>query len=234
LLSAGADNSLSAASAYVIDSSSALDLGGFSATVGALSNKGTVHIGGATPGAVLTVAGNYTGQTIAGFTSGVVAIGTVLGDDGSKTDMLKVQGDTSGRTQLQVTNVGGAGAQTVNGIKVVEVGGQSDGTFLLSGSNSYTTKDGQVAIVGGAYGYTLHKGTNAAPSDGSWYLTSALTNPTQPVDPDCKDTNSCQPPVNPTDPTDPTNPTNPTNPTGPSGPRYSASVPVYEGYVATM
>ena len=71
----------------------------------------------------LTVAGNYVGN------GGTLEIETVLGGDASPTDRLVVTGNTSGTTEVRVINLGGGGAQTVEGIKVVDVGGTSDGTF---------------------------------------------------------------------------------------------------------
>ncbi len=71
----------------------------------------------------------------------------MLGDDNSLTDMLKVEGNTSGTTSLKVINRGGVGMQTANGIKVVEVVGQSDGVFSLLGD--FTTADKQQAVVAG-------------------------------------------------------------------------------------
>ena len=114
--------------------------------------------------ATLSVAGNYVGH------DGTLVVNTVLGDDHSKTDLLKIAGDTSGATNVQVINLGGAGAPTVNGIKLVDVSGQSNGKFSLLGD--YVTKDGQQAVVAGAHAYTLHQGGTEA-SDGNWYLRSA-------------------------------------------------------------
>uniref|UniRef100_A0A914XTF9 Autochaperone domain-containing protein n=1 Tax=Panagrolaimus superbus TaxID=310955 RepID=A0A914XTF9_9BILA len=161
-----------------------------------------------TGGQTLTVTGDYAG------TGGTVVINTVLGDDNSKTDRLKIGGDSSGTTNLKVNAISKPGAQTVNGIQVVEVAGQSDGTFSLV--SDYTTKDGQKAVVGGAYAYTLHQGSGSGNKDGNWYLTSQLTQePQKPdTDPDCKQTNTC--------------------PTDPDKTRYSAGVPVYQGYVQNM
>ncbi|MNN98577.1 AIDA-I autotransporter precursor [compost metagenome] len=52
---------------------------------------------------------------------------------------------------MSVSNINGAGAQTVNGIRLVQVGGASNGTFALQGR-----------AVGGMYEYFLRKGTPAA------------------------------------------------------------------------
>ncbi|MFD2651661.1 autotransporter outer membrane beta-barrel domain-containing protein [Brucella rhizosphaerae] len=210
----GAQDAFSGASAYSVADGSAIDLGGFSTNMAALSNNGTVDFGG-TGGTVLNIAGNYTGN------GGTLAINTVLANDNAVSDRLQVGGNTSGTTKVQVTNRGGLGAQTVNGIKVVDVNGQSNGTFTLNGD--YTTKDGQQAIMtSSAYAYTLQKNSKAGPNDGNWYLVSQNTKPNL--------TN----PTDPTNPTNPTNPTDPTDPTTPTGPRYSAAAPIYESYTATL
>lgn len=139
-----------------------LDLDGFDQTIGALSNGGTLRFG-ETPGTTLTVGGNYVGN------GGTVFINTVLGDDNSDTDLLRVDGTTSGNTLVRVTNVGGAGAQTNEGIKVIDVGGSSGGTFALIGD---TVVNGQQAVLGGAFAYSLYQGSVSAPDDGDWYLRS--------------------------------------------------------------
>ncbi|WP_421522053.1 autotransporter outer membrane beta-barrel domain-containing protein [Ochrobactrum quorumnocens] len=195
---------MSSASAYQTAQTGTLDLGGFSTNIASLSNQGNVNFGGS-GGATLHVAGNYTG-------GGAITINSVLGGDTSKTDLLAVDGDTSGTTKLNVINQDGSGALTVNGIKVVDVGGNSNGSFALG--NGYTTKDGQQAIVGGAFAYTLQQGGEQGVNDGNWYLVSHAPDPDKPVDPTCQDTNSCPPP--------------------PPSPRYSAGAPVYEGYVQNM
>ncbi|KAA9357804.1 autotransporter outer membrane beta-barrel domain-containing protein [Ochrobactrum quorumnocens] len=190
-----AQGALSGASVYTVANGSGIDLGGFSTSMAALINDGHVNFGG-NGGTTLNVTGNYAGN------GGMMTINTVLGGDDSKTDMLKVGGNTSGSTKLYVNNVGGTGAQTVNGIKVVDIGGNSGGTFSLA--NSYQTKDGQQAVVGGAYAYTLQQGGTNSPDDGDWYLSSHVDGP------------------------------DPVNPDTPSQPRYSAGVPVYEGYAQNM
>jgi outer membrane autotransporter protein len=68
---------------------------------------------------------------------------------------------------VRVINVGGGGAQTVEGIKIIDVGGASNGAFSLLGD--YVIQ-GQQAVVGGAYAYTLQKNGVSTPTDGDWYL----------------------------------------------------------------
>ncbi|OKP05696.1 autotransporter outer membrane beta-barrel domain-containing protein [Xenorhabdus eapokensis] len=165
----GAEGAFSAASSYTIGQYGTLDIGGFNATVSALNNSGTVLVGGDDKdvGRTLAIAGNYSGN------NGTVNLSTVLEGDNSKTDRLVVNGSTSGTTHLVIKNVGGAGAPTNKGIKVVDVKGTSDGTFSLVGDYSYK---GEPAVVAGAYAYRLHK-NGIDNSDGNWYLRSSLTNP---------------------------------------------------------
>ncbi|KNC89778.1 hypothetical protein GM30_05180 [Trabulsiella odontotermitis] len=84
---------------------------------------------------------------------------TLMGDD-SATDKLTVHGDTTGNTQVSVNNVGGTGAQTVNGIELVKVDGSSAGNFALTTGT----------VEAGSFVYTLAKGTGDAAKN--WYLTS--------------------------------------------------------------
>ncbi|MEN8491373.1 autotransporter outer membrane beta-barrel domain-containing protein, partial [Brucella melitensis] len=160
----GESGAFSSSSAYRTGASGTVDLGGFDTNMASLDNAGLVNFGG-TGCATLHIADNYVGH------NGIVAINTVLGDDNSLTDMLKVEGNTSGTTSLKVINRGGVGMQTANGIKVVEVVGQSDGVFSLLGD--FTTADKQQAVVAGAYAYTLHQGS-VDNLDGDWYLRSQL------------------------------------------------------------
>jgi fibronectin-binding autotransporter adhesin len=129
----------------------------------------TVNAGTIAPGnsiGTLTVAGSYTGN------NGILEIETVLGGDASPTDRLVVTGGTSGTTQVNVVNQGGLGAQTVEGIKIVDVtGGTSAGTFTLNGDYDF---HGSPAVIAGAYGYRLFQGGVSTPADGDWYLRSAL------------------------------------------------------------
>ena len=157
--------------------------GSFEAIGGRLQGVGqvgtTTNFAGGTiaPGnsiGTLTVAGNYVGS------GGTLEIETVLGDDSSPTDLLVVTGDTSGSTNLRVINLGGVGAQTNEGIRIVDVGGVSGGDFTLLG---HYTFEGAPAIVAGAYAYRLHQGGVSTPADGDWYLRSALINGTTPTGP---------------------------------------------------
>ncbi|HDS1137742.1 TPA: autotransporter outer membrane beta-barrel domain-containing protein [Stenotrophomonas maltophilia] len=102
----------------------------------------------------LDVAGDFSGN------GGTILFNTVLADDAAASDRLVIGGDTSGTANVRVNNVGGAGAQTVNGIELINVGGASNGVFTLLGR-----------AIGGQYEYFLHKGIG---SNGNWYLRSQL------------------------------------------------------------
>ena len=147
-LQAFSSTAFSTASDFVV-TNGMLDVNGYSQTIASLNNAGMVAINlkGAWIGSTLTVSGDYTGN------GGTVMLNTVLNGDGSSTDRLVVHGDTSGQSRLLVRNVWGSGAQTVEGIRVIEVDGNSGGEFTLSGD--YVI-EGQQAVVGGAYAYTLH------------------------------------------------------------------------------
>lgn len=137
---------------------------------GFLTNGGTVSIVDGAANDDVAVHGLYTGN------NGTVILDTVLGDDTSATDTMTFSGGTAGHTNVIVRNVGGAGAQTVEGIKIINVSGASDGTFALTGDYEIA---GQRAVIAGAYGYTLWKNGVSTPADGDWYLRSQLV----PVDP---------------------------------------------------
>jgi outer membrane autotransporter protein len=117
----------------------------------------------------LTIAGDYIGA------GGTLEIETELGGDSSATDRLVITGNASGTTNLRVINVGGAGAQTSQGIRVVDIAGLSGGTFALLGDYVF---EGDQAMVAGAYAYRLYQGGASTPADGHWYLRSSLIDAT--------------------------------------------------------
>lgn len=140
-----------------------------------LLHTGTIaftELGADAPFRTLTVHGNYTGN------DGLLVLNTVLaGDTITNTDLLHVEGDTSGTARLRILNLGGEGLQTeADGIRVVRVDGVSNATFTLDGR-----------VVAGAYDYNLFKGgvtTDTQDRDGDWYLRSAPTDPGDPGDPE--------------------------------------------------
>ena len=134
-----------------------------SGRAGALINRGVVAPGSGIGS--FTVNGDYQGA------GGVLEIEAELGGDASLADRLVVNGATSGMTQVDVVNRGGLGAQTVEGIRIVDVAGASSGAFALKGDYMF---QGQQAVIAGAYGYRLYQGGVSTPADGDWYLRSAL------------------------------------------------------------
>ncbi|CEJ12344.1 Outer membrane protein IcsA autotransporter precursor [bacterium YEK0313] len=173
-LAPGSAGVFSTASAFSVLPAGTLALNGFDQRVAALSNAGLVSLGGA-PGTTLTVTGDYAGA------GGTLRLNTQLGGDASPTDRLVVEGGTSGATTLAVVNRGGIGAPTVEGIKVIDVAGASNGTFALAGDYMFM---GAPTLIAGAYGYQLHKGGVSTPGDGDWYLRSTLLpTPPQPPEP---------------------------------------------------
>lgn len=198
----GAVGGFSAASSYQVGNNTTLNLNGFGTTVAALSNSGTVNFGG-TVGTTLNVSGNYTG-------SGTLIMNTTLGSDNSVTDRLVVAGSTSGTTNVQVTNRGGLGARTQEGIRIIQVGGASNGIFNLQ--SDFTTQDNKKAIVAGAFAYTLEKNGVSTPNDGNWYLRSEVGN------------------IIPIDPTKPGN----NNSTTAAGARFNPGAPLYESYAQSI
>ncbi|PWJ90398.1 outer membrane autotransporter protein [Mesorhizobium loti] len=164
-LAAGAANAFSSSSQFSVASGATLDLAGTSQTLAGLTNAGTVRIAGGGLGNTLTISGDYVGN------GGTFVLNTALGGDGSATDMLVIAGGSSGTGTLEVANFGGAGDQTAEGIKIVDVGGISNGSFALKGDYTF---EGDAAVVGGAYAYRLYQGGTSTPTDGDWYLRSAL------------------------------------------------------------
>ncbi len=150
---------------------------------GALGGNGmvgatTLQAGGViAPGnsiGTLTVNGNYVGA------GGTLEIEAMLDGDTSPADKLVITGNTSGTTNVRVIALGGSGAQTTDGIKIVDVGGTSAGTFNLQGDYVY---EGDQAVVAGAYAYRLYQNGISTPADGDWYLRSALIDPVDPGGP---------------------------------------------------
>lgn len=133
----------------------------------------------------------YSKLTLGSLSSnnGTVDFKTHLMGDDSQTDQLHVTGDYSGDTAVVVKNAGGTGAKTLQGIKLIQVDGNVDGTFTQKGR-----------IVAGAYDYFLKRGT--AVDSGKWYLDSEA---------------SAVPVIKPIKPVNPVNPVDPVKPVDPRG-----------------
>lgn len=140
--------------------------------VGAVVNTGVIAPGYGGAMGTLTIDGDYASN------GGRLEIATVLGDDSSQTSRLVIDGSTSGHTRINVLNRGGLGAQTVDGIKIVDVSGASNGSFMLDGNYLF---QGDPSVIAGAYAYRLYQGGVSSPTDGDWYLRSTLVDTGMPL-----------------------------------------------------
>lgn len=105
------------------------------------------------PDRTVHVKGNYHGD------NATIHFVTKLEGDNSETNKLIIDGDSSGTSLVSVSNAGGMGDQTINGIELISVAGESNGIFKQKSR-----------IVAGAYDYQLTK------KEKDWYLVSHLTN----------------------------------------------------------
>lgn len=128
-----------------------------SSVISSLTNSGNVILNSCSScaGYTLTVDGNYVGN------QGTLSIGTVLGGDDSLTDKLSISGSATGKTYVTVTNEGGTGAKTLEGIEVISTGSSTSDAFTQKGR-----------IVAGSYEYHLQQGTASGANMNNWYLTS--------------------------------------------------------------
>ncbi|ECU6855217.1 fibronectin-binding autotransporter adhesin ShdA [Salmonella enterica subsp. enterica serovar Oslo] len=167
---------------------------------GDLINMGTIASGSSssTPGNTLYVDGNYTGN------GGSLYLNTVLGDDDSATDKLVITGDASGTTDLYINGIGD-GAQTTNGIEVVDVGG-------VSTSDAFELKN---EVNASLYTYRLYWNE----SDNDWYLASKAQS----------DDNDSGDDVTPSDGGDDSGDVTPPNGGGDVAPQYRADIGAYMG-----
>ncbi|ENA0416166.1 fibronectin-binding autotransporter adhesin ShdA [Salmonella enterica] len=170
---------------------------------GDLVNMGTIASGStsSTPGNTLYVDGNYTGN------GGSLYLNTVLGDDDSATDKLVITGDASGTTDLYINGIGD-GAQTTNGIEVVDVGG-------VSTSDAFVLKN---EVNASLYTYRLYWNE----SDNDWYLASKAQS-------DDDDSGGDDSDVTPLDGSDDGGNVTPPDDGGDVAPQYRADIGAYMG-----
>lgn len=132
---------------------------------------------------VLTINGDYNAD------NATLKMNVALEGDASATDKLHIVGDVNGNTDVAVNNVGGSGAQTIQGLKLIQVDGAINGDFRK-----------KHRIVAGAFDYNLVRGSGA--NNHNWYLLSDI-NTSEPVPGenigDDPDENIIEPPVNPYD-----------------------------------
>jgi fibronectin-binding autotransporter adhesin len=162
-LKAGATNAFSAVSSAVVASGATLDLGGFSQKMAGLTNAGTVSLLGTVPGTTLTLTGPYVGN------NGVLRLGAKLDNPGIA-DRLVLDGasaSASGKTTVQVTNLGGLGARTSGaGIELISAKNGAT-TTAQSSKDAFVLSGGRVDA--GAYEYRLYAG-DAGGEGENWYL----------------------------------------------------------------
>ncbi|ELC4842360.1 fibronectin-binding autotransporter adhesin ShdA [Salmonella enterica] len=153
-------------SQQAVNVASGATFGGSNGTTvnGKVTNEGTLVFGDSEEtGAIFTLNGDLVnmGTIASGSTSSTpgntLYLNTVLGDDDSATDKLVITGDASGTTDLYINGIGD-GAQTTNGIEVVDVGG-------VSTSDAFVLKN---EVNASLYTYRLYWNE----SDNDWYLAS--------------------------------------------------------------
>lgn len=130
-----------------------------SSTVGSLALAGKVRI--TPPVDAPAVLANYKSlavQSLVG-TNGSIDLSTYLGDDGSPSDRIVIDGGTAtGTTLLRITNTIGLGARTTgNGIPVVQ--------NVRGGTSAPTAFALAQPVQAGLHGYGL-----VQQADGQWYL----------------------------------------------------------------
>lgn len=123
---------------------------------GNVNNAGTLSLASVSnrPGTVMTIEGDYHGEG-----NSKIVMATEAAGDNSQTDHLAITQNSSGQSLVSITNAGGAGAQTINGIELISVGGISDATFALASP-----------VTAGKWEYDLKKKNN------NWYLVSEKSN----------------------------------------------------------
>lgn len=129
-------------------------------------NVGSISLDNATINMTAPGTG-YSELTVGDLTShnGTIAFKTHLMDDSSQTDQLHITGDYTGNSAVTVRNAGGTGAKTLQGIQLIQVDGNVNGTFTQKGR-----------IAAGAYDYFLKQENDGK----TWSLNSDINQ----VDPD--------------------------------------------------
>ena len=146
-----------------IQGNDTLSVSGIDTVNGNVTNGGTLLLSAAnnSVGNNFTINGDYTGSA-----GSQIVMNSTLGEDNSPTDHLTITGSSFGQSKVSVNNIGGLGAQTVNGMEIVSVGGSSEAHLTLAGS-----------VVVGAWEYNLYQHSN-----GNWYLESKATPSDEPSD----------------------------------------------------
>lgn len=133
---------------------------------GNITNNNIISLKNGLAGDTININGNLTSSV-----GSSIELDVVLGNENSAKDLLNITGNTSGFSKVYVTNIGGTGAKTSKGIKVITVEGNSNGTFVLG-----------APVQVGSYQYLLTKKVK------DFYLQSDF--PEVPVDPDDQTNNN--------------------------------------------
>ncbi|MFY0855094.1 autotransporter outer membrane beta-barrel domain-containing protein, partial [Enterobacter roggenkampii] len=146
-----------------VQGNATLSAAGVDTINGNVTNGGTLLLSAAnnSVGNNFTINGDYTGSA-----GSQIVLNSTLGEDNAPTDHLTITGSSFGQSGVSVSNMGGLGAQTVNGMEIVRVGGSSEAQLTLA-----------KPIVAGAYEYNLYQH-----GDGNWYLESKATPSDIPAD----------------------------------------------------
>ncbi|WP_240651656.1 autotransporter outer membrane beta-barrel domain-containing protein [Serratia microhaemolytica] len=122
---------------------------------GAVSNSGIISMANGRAGDTTVINGDYIGS------NGTLLFDVQLDGDDSLSDQLVINGNLYGSSSVSVSNIGGVGAEVLNGIELIRVTGTLLGSFSAG------------RIAAGAYDYTLTAGDGSNGRQvGSWYLTS--------------------------------------------------------------
>ncbi|WP_079821535.1 fibronectin-binding autotransporter adhesin ShdA [Salmonella enterica] len=203
-------------SQQAVNVASGATFGGSNGTTvnGKVTNEGTLVFGDSEEtGAIFTLNGDLVnmGTIASGSTSSTpgntLYLNTVLGDDDSATDKLVITGDASGTTDLYINGIGD-GAQTTNGIEVVDVGG-------VSTSDAFVLKN---EVNASLYTYRLYWNE----SDNDWYLASKAQS-------DDDDSGGDDSDVTPSDGGDDGGNVTPPDDGGDVAPQYRADIGAYMG-----
>lgn len=146
-----------------VEGNATLRTSGVDTINGNVTNSGTLLLSAAdnSVGNNFTINGDYTGSA-----GSQIVMNSTLGEDSAPTDHLSITGSSYGQSGVSIANIGGLGAQTVNGMEIVSVSGSSEAQLTLS-----------KPVVAGAYEYGLYQHDN-----GNWYLESKATPSDDPSD----------------------------------------------------
>ena len=147
-------------------------LGSTGTVFNTVTNAGTVQPGLDLPAGTF---GNLTVNNYVGA-GGILALRTFLAGDGSPSDTLTITngGTATGNTSINITNVGGLGAETT-----------SNGILVVNAINGATTAPGAFTLDNpelraGAFDYRLFQGGLNGSDPNDWFLRSSFISPEGP------------------------------------------------------